>query len=176
MQRMLIDAGRVLQLGALCVAALAAAVSAKAEEVEVPKHVLTARAFLANTAPEDNHYVSRGAMYTKAPGDLFSSKYVVNTDCKGFVADVVRRSYDYRLSFSGRSLGKGESSITDWVDGVENKGEGFDQIKNINDLKVGDYPTHEDPAGGRAHGVHPLRQVVTMSGQGSQTLAGTEWH
>jgi len=143
-----------------------------AEDVSVPKHVQVARDFLANTAPADNRYVSRGAMYTKAPGDFMSSKYVVNTDCKGFVADVVRRAYDYRMSFSGRSLGRGESSITDWVDGVENKGEGFDQIKNINDLKVGDYAmwSHEPLAdNARGHIVmidKPPRKLKTSRMEG----------
>lgn len=109
-----------------------------AEDLNESPHVQLARDFLANTRPEDNRYVDRGAMYTKVPGDFLSSKWVVNTDCKGFVSEVIRRSYGFRPSFSGRSLGKGESSIVDWVTGVE-KGEVFDQIKHIDELRVGDY-------------------------------------
>lgn len=109
-----------------------------ADAPDVPPYVQLARDFLGNTRAEDNHYVDRGVMYTKVPGDFLSSRWAVNTDCKGFVSEVIRRTYSFRPSFSGRSLGKGESSIVDWVAGAE-KGEVFDQVKDVADLRVGDF-------------------------------------
>ena len=55
-----------------------------AQETPVPKYLQLARDFVANTKQENNSY-SNHNIYTRMPGDLFASEYVVATDCGGFV-------------------------------------------------------------------------------------------
>ena len=103
---------------------------------DVPKHLQLAREFLANTHPEDNLYVDKGNMYVKAPSDIFSSKYVVHTDCKGFIAEMVSRTYGYTPNFTTRQF-KNAYSITDWLDGAV-RGEVFSIVPSVADVKPGD--------------------------------------
>ena len=56
---------------------------------ETPKHLQLAREFVLNTKQANNSY-SNSKVYTRMPGDLFASEYVVSTDCSGFVEDMVR--------------------------------------------------------------------------------------
>jgi len=62
-----------------------------AQETPVPKYLQLARDFVANTKQENNSY-SNHNIYTRMPGDLFASEYVVATDCGGFVEDMFRRA------------------------------------------------------------------------------------
>jgi len=117
-------------------AAQLALLSVTALAQEVPKHLKLAREFLVNTQPEDNLYVDKGNMYVKAPSDVFSSKYVVHTDCKGFVAEMIDRTYKYTPHFSTRQF-KNAYSITDWLDGAV-RGEVFNVVPSMADVKVGD--------------------------------------
>ena len=76
-----------LLVSTLCVASFGAA----AQESGIPKHLQLARDFVANTKQENNSY-SNTHIYTRMPGDLFASEYVVATDCGGFVEDMFRRT------------------------------------------------------------------------------------
>ena len=76
-----------LVASALCMSSLVAL----AQDAAVPKHLQLARDFVTNTKQENNSYSNRN-IYTRMPGDLFASEYVVATDCGGFVEDMFRRA------------------------------------------------------------------------------------
>ena len=116
----------------LCSTAMALA----AQEAPVPKHLQLAREFLANTQPEDNLYVDKGERFVKAPSDEPGAKYVVHTDCTGFVKAMIDRAYGYRPKFSTKFYGNAYS-LSDWVDGAA-RGETFTLVPSMADVKPGD--------------------------------------
>ena len=113
----------------------AASLSAAAQE-SVPKHLQLARDFVANTKQENNSY-SNSKIYTRMPGDLFASEYVVATDCGGFVEDMFRRAKSGVLEQLKTKKFKTRFSIFDWHPSIE-KEEAFTRIMKVTDIKPGD--------------------------------------
>ncbi|MBS1196515.1 MAG: hypothetical protein H6R18_300 [Proteobacteria bacterium] len=106
--------------------------TANAQE-SVPKYLEVARELVQNIKPENNLYhYETSARYIRFP----SSGYTVHTDCTGFIEAMLDRGNGISLRFSTRLLSD-RYSIIDWVDGVE-RGEMFDQIKTVKDMKPGD--------------------------------------
>ena len=94
-----------------------------------------ARAILNGVKPEDNFY-SPSHRLLKTPDDFLSSKYLVHTDCTGFVEEVLRRSVSVTPRFSTR-LFPDRYSVRDYVAGVR-KGETFDMVPDLRKLEPGD--------------------------------------
>ena len=90
-----------------------ASLGAAAQDASVPKHLQLARDFVANTKQENNSYSNRN-IYTRMPGDLFASDYVVATDCGGFVEDMFRRARSGVLEQLKTKKFKNRFSIFDW--------------------------------------------------------------
>jgi hypothetical protein len=121
-----------LLVSALCVASFGAV----AQEPSVPKYLQLARDFVANTKQENNSY-SNTRIYTRMPGDLFASEYVVATDCGGFVEDMFRRTNSGVLEQLKTKKFKTRFSIFDWHPSIE-KEEAFTRISKVTDIKPGD--------------------------------------
>ena len=102
----------------------------------VPKHLQLARDFVANTKQENNSY-SNTHIYTRMPGDLFASEYVVATDCGGFVEDMFRRAKSGVLEQLKTKKFKTRVSIFDWHPSIE-KEEAFTRIRKVPDIQPGD--------------------------------------
>ena len=109
---------------------------AAAQEASIPKHLQLARDFVANTKQENNSY-SNTHIYTRMPGDLFASEYVVATDCGGFVEDMFRRTNSGVLEQLKTKKFKTRFSIFDWHPSIE-KEEAFTRIMKVTDIKPGD--------------------------------------
>lgn len=103
---------------------------------EVPKYLQLARDFVSHTKQENNHY-SNSRIYTKMPGDLFASEYVVSTDCGGFVEDMFRRTQSGVLEQIKTKKFKHRFSIYDLHPSIE-KEDAFTRIKKISDVRTGD--------------------------------------
>ena len=123
---------RLLIAVALCGVAL----SAVAQDTTVPKHLQLARDFVANTKQENNSY-SNTHIYTRMPGDLFASEYVVATDCGGFVEDMFRRTKSGVLEQLKTKKFKTRFSIFDWHPSIERE-EAFTRITKVTEIKPGD--------------------------------------
>ena len=123
---------RLLIAVALCGVAL----SAVAQDTTVPKHLQLARDFVANTKQENNSY-SNTHIYTRMPGDLFASEYVVATDCGGFVEDMFRRTNSGVLEQLKTKKFKTRFSIFDWHPSIERE-EAFTRITKVTEIKPGD--------------------------------------
>ena len=109
---------------------------AAAQEAGIPKHLQLARDFVANTKQQNNSY-SNTHIYTRMPGDLFASEYVVATDCGGFVEDMFRRTNSGVLEQLKTKKFKTRFSIFDWHPSIE-KEEAFTRIMKVTDIKPGD--------------------------------------
>jgi len=107
-----------------------------AQNESVPKHLQLARDFVANIKQENNAY-SNSHIYTRMPGDLFASEYVVSTDCGGFVEDMFRRAKSGVLEQVKTKKFKSRFSIVDWHPSIE-KEEAFTRIWKVNDMRPGD--------------------------------------
>ena len=107
-----------------------------AQETPVPKYLQLARDFVANTKQENNSY-SNHNIYTRMPGDLFASEYVVATDCGGFVEDMFRRAKSGVLEQVKTRKFKNRFSIFDWHPSIE-KEEAFVRIRKVPDIQPGD--------------------------------------
>ena len=114
---------------------LFSALGVMAQDV-VPKHLQLARDFVANTKQENNSY-SNHNIYTRMPGDLFASEYVVATDCGGFVEDMFRRAKSGVLEQVKTKKFKNRFSIFDWHPSIE-KEEAFVRIRKVPDIQPGD--------------------------------------
>ena len=123
---------RSLLVAAFCGAWLGAA----AQDAPVPKHLQLARDFVANTKQENNSY-SNSRVYTRMPGDLFASEYVVATDCTGFIEDMFRRTKSGVLEQMQTMKFKTRHSIYDYHPSIE-KGEAFERITKVPDIQPGD--------------------------------------
>ena len=121
-----------LVASALCMSSLVAS----AQDAAVPKHLQLARDFVTNTKQENNSYSNRN-IYTRMPGDLFASEYVVATDCGGFVEDMFRRTNSGVLEQLKTKKFKTRFSIFDWHPSIE-KEEAFTRITKVTDIKPGD--------------------------------------
>ncbi len=110
--------------------------SASAQDASVPKHLQLARDFVANTKQENNSY-SNTHIYTRMPGDLFASEYVVATDCGGFVEDMFRRAKSGVLEQLKTKKFKNRFSIFDWHPSIV-KEEAFTRIRKVPDIQPGD--------------------------------------
>lgn len=121
-----------LLVSAICVASFGAA----AQEPGIPKYLQLARDFVTNTKQENNSY-SNTRIYTRMPGDLFASDYVVATDCGGFVEDMFRRTKSGVLEQLKTKKFKTRFSIFDWHPSIE-KEEAFTRITKVTDIKLGD--------------------------------------
>ncbi len=115
---------------------LLAAATAWGQETAVPKHLQLARDFVANTKQENNSY-SNSKIYTRMPGDLFASEYVVATDCGGFVEDMFRRAKSGVLEQLKTKKFKTRFSVFDWHPSIE-KEEAFTRIRKVQDIQPGD--------------------------------------
>ena len=125
---------------ALLASVLFSALGAIAQDT-VPKHLQLARDFVANTKQENNSY-SNTHIYTRMPGDLFASEYVVATDCGGFVEDMFRRAKSGVLEQLKTKKFKTRFSIFDWHPSIE-KEEAFTRIRKVPDIQPGDHhPKH----------------------------------
>ena len=102
----------------------------------VPKHLQLARDFVANTKQENNEYSNRN-IYTKTPTDFLASKWVVHTDCSGFVEDILRRSGSGVLEQLGTKKFKTRYSLLDMHASMM-KSEAFARLDRVTDLKPGD--------------------------------------
>ena len=120
---------------ALLASVLFTALGAIAQDTE-PKHLQLARDFVANTKQENNSY-SNTHIYTRMPGDLFASEYVVATDCGGFVEDMFRRAKSGVLEQLKTKKFKTRFSIFDWHPSIE-KEEAFTRIRKVPDIQPGD--------------------------------------
>jgi hypothetical protein len=114
----------------------AAPVDVVAQNESVPKHLQLARDFVSNTKHENNAY-SDSHIYTRMPGDLFASEYVVSTDCGGFVEDMFRRAKTGVLEQIKTKKFKTRFSIYDWHPSIE-KEEAFTRVWKVNDIRPGD--------------------------------------
>jgi len=121
-----------LVASALCMSSLVAS----AQDAAVPKHLQLARDFVTNTKQENNSYSNRN-IYTRMPGDLFASEYVVATDCGGFVEDMFRRTKSGVLEQLKTKKFKTRFSIFDWHPSIE-KEEAFTRIRKVPDIQPGD--------------------------------------
>ena len=115
---------------------LFSALGAMAQDTSVPKYLQLARDFVANTKPENNSY-SNSRVYTRMPGDLFASEYVVATDCDGFIEDMFRRTKAGVAEQVKTQKFKTRHSIFDWHPSIE-KQEAFIRIMKVTDIKPGD--------------------------------------
>lgn len=107
-----------------------------AEPTEVPKYLQIARDFVANTRPENNAYSNKN-IYTRMPGDLFSSSYVVATDCGGFIEDMFRRAKSGVNEQLRTKKFNNRYSLFDWHPSIERE-EAFTRIGKVADLRPGD--------------------------------------
>ena len=107
-----------------------------AQDTSVPKYLQLARDFVANTKPENNSY-SNSRVYTRMPGDLFASEYVVATDCDGFIEDMFRRTKAGVAEQVKTQKFKTRHSIFDWHPSIE-KEDAFIRIKKVPDIQPGD--------------------------------------
>ena len=123
---------KLLLISALCAASFGTA----AQESGIPKYLQLARDFVANTKQENNSYSNRN-IYTRMPGDLFASEYVVATDCGGFVEDMFRRTKSGVLEQLTTKKFKTRFSIFDWHPSIERE-EAFTRITKVTDIKPGD--------------------------------------
>ena len=102
----------------------------------IPRHLQLARDFVANTRPENNSYSNR-AVYTRMPGDLFSSEYRVATDCSGFVEDMFRRAKSGVIEQLRTQRLKDRHSTLDWQPSIERQ-EAFMRVRRVTDIQPGD--------------------------------------
>jgi hypothetical protein len=107
-----------------------------AQDAPVPKHLKIARDFVANTLQENNTY-SNSRIFTKMPGDLFASKYIVHTDCSGFVSDVFDRSKSGVMSQIRTMAGRNRHDTSDFYSSIV-ASEAFIRLKKVVDLQPGD--------------------------------------
>lgn len=103
---------------------------------ETPKHLQLAREFVLNTKQANNSY-SNSKVYTRMPGDLFASEYVVSTDCSGFVEDMFRRTGGGVLAQLTTQKLKNRHSILDFHASIERQ-EAFQKIVKVEDIQPGD--------------------------------------
>lgn len=107
-----------------------------AQAEDLPKYLQLARDFVANTKPENNAY-TLGKSFTRMPGDLFASSYVVSADCSGFVEEMFRRGDSTTLNNLATQKFKNRHSIHDWYRSILQE-EAFTRITKVTDLKPGD--------------------------------------
>jgi hypothetical protein len=107
-----------------------------AQEAPVPKHLQLARDFVAHTRPEHNTYTNKHG-YTKVPGELFSSNYVVYTDCSGFVESMLDRSQSGVVAQVRTQHAKSRKRVVDWYPSIE-KSEAFIRLYKVSELVPGD--------------------------------------
>ena len=117
-------------------ALLLAAATVWGQETAVPKYLQLARDFVVNTKPENNAY-SNSKVYTRMPGDLFASEYVVSTDCSGFVEDMFRRSGGEVLAQLKTQKLKTRHSLLDYHASIQRE-EAFTRIMKVTDIQPGD--------------------------------------
>ncbi|WP_280190126.1 hypothetical protein [Delftia sp. PS-11] len=115
---------------------LAAIVPAWGQENAVPRYLQLARDFVANTRPENNAY-SNSKAYTRMPGDLLASEYVVSTDCSGFVEDMFRRAGDGVVGQLKTQKLKTRHSLLDYHASIQRE-EAFTRIMKVTDIQPGD--------------------------------------
>lgn len=109
-------------------------------EESLPKHLQLARDIVANVKPDDNTYSGK-PRYIRYPGDFLSSGYTVRTDCLGFIESVLDRALDIQPKFSTKMYPTYGHNIIDWVGGID-RGEMFDKVEHVQDLKAGDFVVH----------------------------------
>lgn len=119
----------------LTVALLAASLNVAAQE-SAPKHLQLARDFVANTKQENNEY-SNTQVLVRMPGEKGATDYIVHTDCTGFVESMLRRTKSGVLEQMQSMKFKTRHSIYDYHPSID-KGEAFDRITKVTDLKPGD--------------------------------------
>ena len=107
-----------------------------AQADEVPKHLQVARDFVANTKQENNAY-SNSRVFTRMPGDLLGSEYVVFTDCSGFVADMFRRAGVDLLAHLKTLKPRNRPLTPDFHASIQGQ-EAFRKITKVQDIQAGD--------------------------------------
>lgn len=113
----------------------AAPLGAGAQE-PISKHLQLARDFVTNTTQENNGY-SNSRIYTRMPSDFLASKWIVHTDCSGFVEDMLRRSGSGVLEQLGTKKYRTRYSLLDMHASMV-KSEAFERLDRVTDLKPGD--------------------------------------
>ena len=103
---------------------------------EVPKYLQLAREFVANTKQANNAY-SNSKVYTRMPGDLPGSEYVVSTDCSGFVADMFQRTGGDMLAQLKTLKPRSRPLTPDFHASIQGQ-EAFRKITKVADIHVGD--------------------------------------
>ncbi len=107
-----------------------------AQADEVPKHLQLAREFVANTKQANNAYSNAG-VFTRMPGELLGSEYVVFTDCSGFVADMFRRTGGEVLPQLKTLNGRSRPLTPDFHASIQAQ-EAFRKISKVEDIQAGD--------------------------------------
>lgn len=102
----------------------------------IPRHLQIARDFVTHTRPENNSYSNRNT-YTRMPGDLFASDFVVATDCSGFVEDMFRRAKSGVIEQLRTQKFKDRHSMFDWQPSIERE-EAFTRVRKVADIQPGD--------------------------------------
>ena len=116
----------------LCGVALGTA----AQDTVIPKHLQLARDFVTNTKQENNEY-SNTQVLVRMPGEKGATDYIVHTDCTGFVESMFRRTKSGVLEQMQSKKFTTRHSIYDYHPSIE-KGEAFERITKVTDLKPGD--------------------------------------
>lgn len=107
-----------------------------AQADDVPKYLQLAREFVANTRPANNAY-SNSRVFTRMPGDLDASEYLVSTDCSGFVADMFRRAGGEVLTQLRTLKGRSRPLTPDFHASIQGQ-EAFRKITKVEDIQPGD--------------------------------------
>ncbi|WP_395008406.1 hypothetical protein [Undibacterium sp.] len=108
-----------------------------AQAQSVPKHLQLARDFAANIKIENNDYTNTKP-FTLMPGDAkYDGKWVVDSDCSAFVADMLDRAYPDLLSGLTTRKFRTRYSLFDLLGSIERE-EIFKQVKTVGELMPGD--------------------------------------